>query len=204
MPDDPNSNAIAVAVRRRIVETASNKDAAVADLGCGDGRILADLRADGFSQLTGIGWEFSTPEGAGRYEHLDLSAVGWADQLDGHRFDCVISTEVLEHLVNPYQFLTETRRLIADGGVLLLTFPNVHNWRSIVGYAVSGRFSGFFGPNWNDNHPLYDQHIFIPNMHLVRYFLELAGFTVASVTYLNGRGRLGAQTTMVECRPAPK
>ena len=67
-----------------------------------------------------------------------------------------------------------------------------------MGYAVAGRFSGFFGPNWNDNHPLFDQHIFIPNMHLVRYFLKLNNFEIASVRYLHGSGRLTGQTTMVE------
>jgi len=78
---------------------------------------------------------------------------------------------VLAHLVNPFEFLTQLRRLAKTGGRLILTFPNVHNWRSIVGYALGGRFSGFFGPNWNNNHPLHDQHIFIPNHHLVRYDL---------------------------------
>lgn len=201
MPDDPNSNAIAHGVRRRIAETTADKGASIADLGCGDGRILSDLKGEGFGKLTGIGWQFTVSDGIDRVEGIDLASPGWADRLEGRRFDRIISTEVLEHLVNPYQFLLEARRLVADDGLMILTFPNVHSWRSIVGYATAGRFSGFFGPNWNDGHPLYDQHIFIPNMHLVRYFTRLVGFDLERVSYLHGRGRLFGQTTMVECRP---
>ena len=198
MANDPNSNAIAKGVCGRIAGEARHKSVSIVDLGCGDGRVLSDLQSDGFGNLTGLGWRITVPDGAHSLEEVDLASPGWARRLDGQRFDWVVSTEVLEHLVNPYQFLVEARQLLADDGRLILTFPNVHNWRSIVGYAVGGRFSGFFGPNWNDGHPLFDQHIFIPNQ--VRYFLDLVGFELVAISYLHGRGRLLAMTTMMECR----
>jgi len=202
--NDPNSLAIRAGVSARILEISHDRGAAVADLGCGEGELLARLTELGFTRLTGIGWRVNTPPNVSKVESVDLSCPGWADRLDGATFDILTATEVLEHLVNPYEFLTQVRRLAGPGGRLILTFPNVHNWRSIVGYALGGRFSGFFGPNWNANHPLHDQHIFIPNHHLVRYFLELAGFEIVAIDYLFGRGKLFGTTAMFDCRAVAK
>jgi 2-polyprenyl-3-methyl-5-hydroxy-6-metoxy-1,4-benzoquinol methylase len=193
---DPNSLAIRAAVSQRIAETGT--ESSVIDLGCGEGLLLTHLAGLGFKQLAGAGWQISVPPGGLAVPNVDLAAPGWSEKCDRRVFDWVVSTEVIEHLVNPYQFLVEARRLMAPGGRLLLTFPNVHNWRSIVGYAVAGRFSGFFGPNWNDNHPLHDQHIFIPNMHLIQYFLKLNHLNIDAIRYLYGRGRLFGTTTMIE------
>lgn len=199
---DRNSRAILEGVLHRMA--ASPGDLAplsFIDVGCGEGRLLTHLAELGASRLIGVGWKIKVPPGAVRVEGVDLSRAGWTDRLEGKLFDWVISTEVLEHLVNPFDYLVGLRRLASPQGRLLLTFPNVHNLRSIVGYAVSGRFSGFFGPNFNKNHPLYDQHIFVPNHHLIRYFLRLAGFTDVKINYLNGIGRLFSQTTLLEATP---
>jgi SAM-dependent methyltransferase len=198
--NDPNSLAIRAGVSERIAEISKDRGAAVADIGCGEGELLARLGELGFGRLTGIGWKVSVPPKVGKIEGVDLSQPGWADRLDGATFDILTATEVLEHLVNPHEFLSQARRLANPNCRLILTFPNVHNWRSIVGYAIGGRFSGFFGPNWNDNHPLYDQHIFIPNHHLVRYFLKLAGFEIVSIDFLYGSGKLFGTTAMFDCR----
>ncbi|ABD06254.1 Generic methyltransferase [Rhodopseudomonas palustris HaA2] len=198
--NDPNSLAIRDGVSKRIVDLFPDKHARIADLGCGEGELLVRLKELGFDSLTGVGWKVQVPPQVSRVEEIDLSQAGWADRLGGATFDVLTATEVLEHLVNPYEFLTQARRLTKPGGRLILTFPNVHNLRSIIGYAVAGRFSGFFGPNWNTNHPLHDQHIFVPNHELVGYFLKLVGFEVVSIDYLLGRGKLFGTTALFDCR----
>ncbi|MBZ8134256.1 methyltransferase domain-containing protein [Afifella sp. IM 167] len=197
---DPNSLAIRKGVSERVAAGPKGTKASVVDLGCGGGLLLERLAEMGFTDLAGVGWNISVPEGALAVEEVDLAEKGWSARLAGRTFDTIVATEVLEHLVNPHQFLVEARRLSTPQTRLILTFPNVHNLRSIVGYAVSGRFSGFFGPNWNDNHPLYDQHIFIPNMHLVAYFLKVAGFALDRVDYLHGSSKLFSQTAMIEAK----
>lgn len=199
---DANTRAILEAVSRCILGSSDPAQMAVVDVGCGEGRLLERLQQKGVRRLAGVGWAARMPTEVSAFNGVDLSQPGWAECLDGDRFDWVVSTEVVEHLVNPFQYLIELRKIVAPAGRLLLTFPNVHNWRSIVGYAVSGRFSGFFGPNFNDNHPLHDQHIFIPNLHLIRYFLTLAGFAIAEIVWVNGRHRLTAQTVMLIAEPS--
>jgi SAM-dependent methyltransferase len=51
---------------------------------------------------------------------------------DGH-FDCVIAGEIIEHLVyDPMHMLLEARRVLADGGFLLVTTPNVGSITSVA------------------------------------------------------------------------
>lgn len=197
---DPNSLAIRQGVSERLKSGPKGASASVVDLGCGDGLLLAKLADAGFRKLGGVGWEINVPEGALEVSNVDLTTTGWADRLENRTFDWIVATEVLEHLVNPHQFLLEARRLAGPQSRIVLTFPNVHNVRSIVGYATQGRFSGFFGPNWNENHPLFDQHIFVPNIHLVEYFLKVCGFALEKVSYVHGSTRLFSQTTMIEAR----
>ncbi len=79
-----------------------------------------------------------------------------------------------------------------------MTFPNVHNLKSKILYLLKDRFSGFFGKNFSPElHPLYDQHIFIPNIHLVKYFLEINGFSLEKVIYINGFSKLFSKTIMI-------
>jgi 2-polyprenyl-3-methyl-5-hydroxy-6-metoxy-1,4-benzoquinol methylase len=175
----------------------------IVDVGCGDGELLSRLRELQLGTLTGVAYHQPVLEVADYVLGVDVCQHGWCGRLSGRGpFDVVIATDVIEHLVNPYEFLRELRKLIADSGVLLLTFPNVHNLRSIVGYAIAGRFCGFFGSNFNDGHPIHDQHIFIPNRHLIEYFFRLTGFQTRKVAYVNGNGRLLAYTTLVMAGPA--
>lgn len=39
------------------------------------------------------------------------------------RFDCIFCTEVLEHTLQPFHAVAELRRLLAPGGVLVLSVP---------------------------------------------------------------------------------
>ncbi len=53
----------------------------------------------------------------------DVTAFGEALPFRGGVFDAVLCTEVLEHVPEPAEFLREVNRIIAPGGVLLLTTP---------------------------------------------------------------------------------
>lgn len=169
----------------------------MADVGCGEGWLLKKLADSGFAHLTGIGFRTPDLSAIPTISAIDLCAENWSQKCGEARYQVIVSTEVIEHLTNPFLFLSQTRRLLVEGGTLILTFPNVHTIRSIIGYALTGRLSGFFGPNFNDGHPLHDQHIFIPNIHLIRYLVKVAGYSVSAEHYINGRGRLFAQTTMM-------
>ena len=61
------------------------------------------------------------------------------------QFDIVFSIEVLEHLHNPYQFISECRRILRPGGLLILTTPNNLHIGSRFRYLTSG-FPSLYEP----------------------------------------------------------
>jgi 2-polyprenyl-3-methyl-5-hydroxy-6-metoxy-1,4-benzoquinol methylase len=175
---DQNTQSIIDAVSAYV--SSRSPDTPIADLGYGEGWLLERLMREGFVDVTGVGHALGERPGAHTIDGIDLCSKNWSERCGLKRYHVALATEVIEHLTNPFLFLCEVRKLLMPGGEFVLAFPNVHNLRSILGYAPVGRFSGFFGPNFNDGHPLHDQHIFIPNLHLIRYVLKTAGFTVKS------------------------
>jgi SAM-dependent methyltransferase len=87
------------------------------------GRTL-DVGAGGFSRYEKF---FNSSE----YVKMDIGAddnldvVGSADNipLDDNSFDSVVSTQVFEHLRDPFKAATEIARVLKTGGVCLLTVP---------------------------------------------------------------------------------
>src|SRR5688572_13361669 len=110
---DPNSLAILTAVTGRITAAAKAGDSAI-DLACGEGRILRELKKSGFENLVGLGYQITAAIPARLVSGIDLCKEGWASELAREKFDWIVCTEVIEHLTNPYLFLTEARKLLKD------------------------------------------------------------------------------------------
>jgi len=95
------------------------------DVGCGDGELL-ERAATRWRTADLWGVEFTRPERP--LDRLGVRVVT-ADLRSGlpfrsHSMDVVISTETLEHLVDPDGCLREVRRVLRPGGRILLTIPN--------------------------------------------------------------------------------
>lgn len=60
---------------------------------------------------------------------IEKTFVGSAERMvfDSDMFDLVIAGEVIEHVLNPYQFLLECRRVCKNNGKIIITTPNIHN-----------------------------------------------------------------------------
>lgn len=53
-------------------------------------------------------------------------------------FDCIVFTEVIEHLENPALYLREFHRILKPGGFLILSTPNATSLKNVL-YAISYR-----------------------------------------------------------------
>jgi len=96
------------------------------DVGCGAGLLCEPLARLGAS-VTGID---AAPENIAAAEiHAAQSGLaidyraGGVEGLDG-RFDLVTSLEVIEHVSDPTGFVRGLARVLADGGLLILSTPN--------------------------------------------------------------------------------
>lgn len=97
---------------------------AILDLGCGI-KPYQVLLAQPDDRWVGVDHPASM---AGSYAGLtaaDVLADGHALPFRDGEFDTVLCTQVLEHVANPAQVLTEAARVLKPGGTLILTAPMV-------------------------------------------------------------------------------
>lgn len=48
------------------------------------------------------------------------------------KFDCILFPDVLEHMVDPWSALKKAHGMLADGGYIIVSVPNVSHWSVIV------------------------------------------------------------------------
>ena len=112
---------------RRLLAPKLVPDSVLLDVGCGQGRLLAEFRAAlPPAELHGLDISPKLIEIAQRNVSGGHFTTGDAENLtypDG-KFDAVVMTEVLEHLGQPVTALRGVGRILKPGGWLLMTVPN--------------------------------------------------------------------------------
>jgi SAM-dependent methyltransferase len=107
----------------------------VLDVGCGDGTLAVQLRGPGYDV-------HCTDFGGGHPGHEGLRHVK-ADLRDGLPYatgsiDGIVCSEVLEHLLEPARAIAEFSRVLAPGGVLVVSVPNYWNLHHRFRYFWTG------------------------------------------------------------------
>ena len=130
-------------VSRYLVAAAFAPGKRVLDLGCGCGYGAALLADRGAAEVVGVDASaeaieycrarYARPQA--RFEVMDATALGF----DDGAFDVVVSFEVLEHLADHARFLDEAARVLAAGGVFLVSTPNVE-WTDLSGVRPPNPF----------------------------------------------------------------
>ncbi|MFN8488770.1 MAG: methyltransferase domain-containing protein [Caldilineaceae bacterium] len=112
----------------------------VLDVGCGTGELITiplrhRLRSEIEVDILGIDIDPASiaraTETAAVYAIPALSFQLRKIEDVNEKYDCLICCEVIEHLDNPLEFLTELRRILADDGLLLLSTPNGYGYSEI-------------------------------------------------------------------------
>lgn len=116
------------------------------DLGCGVGGLVRYLRERGYEEVVGHDEGYGADLAASR----GLPILSPSD-LDGRAgtFDVVTSIEVIEHVVDPMSFLERAAKLLAPGGIFMLTTGNVERaGDDLAGwyYVIPDVHVSFLGP----------------------------------------------------------
>ena len=106
------------------------KPAKVLDLACGRGVLLQHLSSL-LPSTTFVGADISPSSleyvrALGFEAHVADISVGLP--FSDEQFDCVIFGELIEHLVDPDSALQQISRVLAHGGQLIVTTPNLASW----------------------------------------------------------------------------
>jgi SAM-dependent methyltransferase len=104
------------------------------DIGCGGGALLSDLKAIGFTDLTGVDPYMVQERHERGFRLLKSDGVSL-----GERFDVVMMHHALEHVPDPEDILRGLHSILAPDGVVLIRIPVAasYAWRAYGGEWVN-------------------------------------------------------------------
>lgn len=113
---------------RAFLVTMVGANKRVLDIGCDTGYLGEELAAFG-NVTSGFEYNATAAEVArAHYERVevgDLETTDLSAAFDGATFDVVVFGDVLEHLRDPLPVLRRARSLVAPGGCILISVPNI-------------------------------------------------------------------------------
>jgi len=93
------------------------------------------------------------------------------------KFDNVCAVEIIEHLENPYKLIRDCHKLLNTNGNLIISTPNITNYKSRLMYLIYGRFNSFF-----PHDKINSGHINPIPLWELKHIIEENGFKIDSIT----------------------
>ncbi len=145
-----------------------NSTISLLDVGCGNASFISLLAKRGFKVSgTEIALDSHFADDS-RICRKDLEDCEFSDK----SFDVITMWHALEHFIEPEKYLAEAKRILKDGGFLIIEIPNFYSWQSKL-----------------TKHDWF--HLDVPR-HLVHYesktlvnFLEKSGFSVFKISHFS-------------------
>jgi 2-polyprenyl-3-methyl-5-hydroxy-6-metoxy-1,4-benzoquinol methylase len=167
--------------RRRLLTRFAPRPGRLLDVGCGDGDFLQSARALGWVVA---GTELGPAAARGRAAGLDVR-----DSLDTLAdiapFHCITLWHSLEHVRDPREMMREVHRLLARGGVAIISVPNASGWQARL-----------FGKWWF--HLDVPRHLHHFGERSLRALLHDTGFEILRLNHLELEYDLFGWTQSVE------
>ena len=132
----------------------------ICDLGCGNGYLAGQLGARGYTVLgvdaSDTYLEIAREYNGGNPRVTFAKALIDADlvsQLAATHdpFDLVVSSDVIEHLYDPFEFLKTALALLRPGGVAVVGTP-YHGYFKNVAISLAGKWDTHHGVHWHGGH----------------------------------------------------
>ncbi|HWX73815.1 MAG TPA: methyltransferase domain-containing protein [Solirubrobacteraceae bacterium] len=161
----------------------------VLDLGCGEGYFAAALARGGAEVVAVDVAEAALRRARTSHPELDvrLAEPEAPLPLEDSSFDVVWAGETIEHVADTQQWLSEVRRVLRSGGLILISTPD-HGFLTRLRLALSARaFESHFDP-------LADHLRFYTRRVLAGL---LAGFGFEEVAVAGRRGTPGARRVLL-------
>lgn len=116
----------------------------VLEVGCGAGATLQWLKQTGQCRQA-YGVELFEDSAEHAKLHADAVVTGDAERLidtvfPDQQFDLILCLDVLEHMIDPWHFVEKLPRLLAPGGRIIFSIPNVRNLRVVLPLLLWGRW----------------------------------------------------------------
>lgn len=202
----------------------------IADLGCGGGQLLAEIR-EAVPQATLTGIDISDAQIAANrgvlpgidWHVANLESDAWAAEHLQGKFDAIVCTELIEHLERPERFLENALTLCRHGGKLIISTQSgkIRDTELRVGHVQHfsvEKMTGYLQAAgwspvrvWNCGFPFHDLSKWYANLNPDKSMDQFAGasygvvqrgicFALRVAFKLNSSSR-GAQLFAVASRP---
>ena len=135
-------------LRLRFLLDAVPAGARVLDLGCGEGAFAAELAQAGADVLCVDVAEEPLRRARAAHPELRTQLIDGEGEweLADASFDAVWAGEVIEHVADTARWLSELRRVLRSGGLLLLSTPQLGRAQLIEAAASPRAFAARFSP----------------------------------------------------------
>lgn len=124
--NDPVENSEIRRLRQRILSQVSPEDEWVLDVGCGGGWLAESLITKN-KKVISMDISFTNPkkaiENTPSENHFAVVADVFNLPFKKNSFDCIVASEIIEHVINPQIFITNLINVLKPGGKLIITTP---------------------------------------------------------------------------------
>jgi 2-polyprenyl-3-methyl-5-hydroxy-6-metoxy-1,4-benzoquinol methylase len=146
----------------------------VLDVGCDEGFAARDLVQYGF-QVCGIDKNLTALEKAALYYQQTIHADVESELPKPYgQFDVIIFADILEHLMDPVAVFEHFTTLLAPGGLVVVSVPNVAHWYVRLN-LLCGRF------DYRQRGILDSTHVRFFTPRTANRFVEEAGFRIEAL-----------------------
>jgi 2-polyprenyl-3-methyl-5-hydroxy-6-metoxy-1,4-benzoquinol methylase len=151
----------------KILDPYLKKGMHILDFGCGQGAFSQRLVDAGMKVDS---CDINTDQikaKVNRKIKLDLNNKEIKDSIPG-KYDMVIALEIIEHLENPWKYISDCLELLNEGGIIVLSTPNISSFPSRLRFFMKGSLIAFEKPDLDHGHITPLSFIQLENM--ISYF----------------------------------
>ncbi len=151
------------------------------EFGCGCGFFSESIRKRMHAECWGVEINERAAQIASEklYKVIRSDATDSLTILPDDYFDCIILNDVLEHLADPFYLLDKMKAKLNNGGVAVLSIPNVRFWNHLRAFVWRGEW------DYQDAGILDNTHLrFFTYKSLVKLF-RTSGYEILTMEGLN-------------------
>lgn len=115
-----------------LIPHINDKNARIVDIGCSTGALLSTLKSHGYSNLMGVDPSSSCVRTVKKLYNIDAITSNISDLDNNEKYDVIILSAVLEHLVDFKISMQKIRALLKDQGLLFIEIPDAERFDSYI------------------------------------------------------------------------